>query len=407
MIEHNVTTYIRTKQFWQNRLRDVQPTRPVFIRYDEIRPFTRNPERELEQLVQSGELIRTVQQNFYKNVYYSAAKKGGINPLLLQPNVSKPLDEVTSQMRNYLKMVSLPPDTPRTPYFDVFLMFKDYTHLFFTVDSFSGRVHTPVTSFHTIYRPQILLDNEKTTSLDVVTMQPVLLAKILKNEIGENQFSRWINSGEDIYLLMQQKAKLSDRLQAKKRFFEILFSRPNDCLIQLFGDANWIKWINDFKSKPFTQNPHTLEKNHSNLAYLLQTTEVNLMREVWENLLKSNIVFLSVHDEIIVKESDYLKAREIFSIVLNENLEYFKLTENKSLTPQNKNYESGIITQRINRIRAHINEKESTIERIRAETQTMEHTFREVAQRCKIEWFRPEWIKSNYCGISEFIYWTE
>ena len=223
-------------------------------------------------------------------------------------------------------MVSLKEDSGSTDYFNLFLELKNqYLNLFFTVDLFSGRVHTPVSSFKREYRPNILIEGEQTSSLDVSTMQPTLLGKILEIQIGINEYSEWINEGRDIYLIIQSKGKLDSRDKAKKRFFEILFSKPNKQLAELFGNANWINWINEIKSNPLEANPRSQKKQHSNLAWLLQTSEVKIMREVWQGLVNANIFFLSVHDEVIIKVIDAKKAEEIFNNVLTKHFKFYKL----------------------------------------------------------------------------------
>jgi hypothetical protein len=297
----------------------------------DVRLRLNNPIEDIQYLVSIGEIevIKTMTKKG-EMLYYRTLKKGGINPSILKPNKQK-LDELTQYMQNTLKFVTLDKNAPRTDYFNVFLNYKNENiELFFTVDKFSGRVHTPISSFHREYRTNILINGNRTKSLDVVTMQPLLLGKILDSMIGENDYSNWINSGDDIYLIIQEKANLKTRDEAKKRFFEILFSKPNKQLSEMFGNAIWIEWINKFKSISIAQNPHSIEKHHSNLAWLLQKTEVQLMRFVWQSLKDNNIIFLSVHDEIIIQECDYLKAKELFNEVLMNNFKYFKLNSKKS-----------------------------------------------------------------------------
>jgi hypothetical protein len=332
--QNNFITYVRTKMFWQNRLRNSDAMNPVFISMAEIKErFLTDPKSELQAMVKDG-LIETTQKDTnsgHKATFYKALKAGGINPSLLKPK-GKQLDKLAFYMRDLLKSVTLSEGSTSTLYFDTFLILKKTNlNLFFTIDEFSGRVHTPISSFHRVLRPNILIDGEKTASLDVVTMQPLLLGKILTEKIGENDYSRWIESGADIYIKIQEKAQLKTRDEAKKRFFEILFSKPNEQLASMFGNSNWINWINEFKKEPFAPNPHTLEKNHSNLAWLLQTTEVNLMRKVWQQLATKGKPFLSVHDEIIVKERDLSMAKAIFEKVLDQEFKYYKLSNKQTL----------------------------------------------------------------------------
>ena len=320
--------YVRTKMFWQNRLRNADAMNPIFIPMAEIKErFLCNPKEDIKQLIEQGliEVTQKVTNSGHKANYYKVLKSGGINPSMLKPK-GKELDVLTNYMRDALRLVTLSDNSESTLYFDTFLMLKKTNiDLFFTIDDFSGRIHTPISSFHRVLRPNIRIDGEKTSSLDVVTMQPLLLGKILNDRIGKNDYSDWIESGEDIYIMIQMKAQLPSRDDAKKRFFEILFSKPNEQLASMFGNSNWINWINEFKREPFAPNPHTLEKNHSNLAWLLQTTEVAMMSKVWHELASMNIKFLSVHDEIIVPKLDLPMARKIFDNILSAEFKYYKL----------------------------------------------------------------------------------
>ena len=101
----------------------------------------------------------------------------------------------------------------------------------------------------------------------------------------------------------------------------------------MFGNASWIEWINALKSKPVKYNPHTVEKQHSNLAWLLQTTEVKIMEKVWQGLVTENIPFLTVHDEVIVRTQDDARATEIFANILNEAFSYYRLNRKFEQTP--------------------------------------------------------------------------
>jgi hypothetical protein len=325
-------TYIRTKEFYQLRLRNERVGNPVHISSKEIESrffiFPQYKRKdEIRKLVDSGDLEITVKKTRSARIiyYYRALRAGGIDLSLLFP-LSKPLDTLTLIMKEYVLTCNLPKHAPSTPYFDSFLEFRNqFPDLFFIIDRFSGRIHTPVTNFHRTHRPNLLLYSEKTASLDITTMQPLLLGKILKEKIGDNEFSAWIDTGEDIYLKLQKKAHLMTRDEGKKKFFEILFARPNNALERLFGASEWIKWINEYKSQPVIENPHTIEKEYSNMAWLLQSTEVNLMRKVWERLVNENIPFLSVHDEIIVRKRNLVEAEGIFRQIMEENFAFYNL----------------------------------------------------------------------------------
>jgi len=318
--------------FIQFRLKDKNPLDYVFISKAEIkrRFFPFDTDKTLQKLAHSGEIsiIQKETSNGYIINLFKCLKPGTVDLTLIEPK-GRQLNTVHERMMQNLHFISLPDEAPRTKYFDAFLHYRNNSiRLFFTVDKFSGRVHTPVTSFHKEYRNNLLLKDEVTSNLDVATMQPLLLGKILKNEIGENDFSRWLDNGEDIYLMLQKRAKIKSRDEAKKMFFQILFSKPNNRLVEIFGSSNWIMWVNDFKQKTLINNPHTIEKEYSNIAWLLQNTEVRLMFKVWKNLVKRNILFLSVHDEIIIRDCDYNSASIIFNEVLNKEFTYYKINGN-------------------------------------------------------------------------------
>jgi hypothetical protein len=324
--------FVRTKMVFSLRLRSqTEETQPVHIKSSEIdRRFfhVRDRKFEIEHLVHLGELSVTQKG---KAFYYEALKPGAFDLTMLSYNTI-PTDIVTQTMLKHLKNVSLPSGAASTEYFDLFLKYKlTRPDLFFKIDSFCGRVHTPVTNFHRTHRPALLLYNEETTSLDVTTMQPLLLGKILLNEIGDNEYSTWINEGQDIYLKLQAKANLSTRDNAKKKFFEILFSKPSNSLSNMFGQSNWINWINEFKAKELPSNPHNETKPHSNLAWLLQTTEVNIMRKIWEALVLEEIPFLSIHDEIITIGKYLERVESIMTEILSTEFIYHKINTEKKV----------------------------------------------------------------------------
>lgn len=311
------------------RLRESADTpidKSVFISSEEIEnrffPYPSFKRKdELKKLEDAGKLKITRKGKAY---YYEALTRGGFD-LSLLPKKRVKYSPLIETMKQHLKVVSLKESAESTPYFNIFLNHKaSYLDLFFTVDDFSGRIHTPVTNFHRTHRPNILLNGEETGSLDVTTMQPLLLGKILSEEIGNNEYSQWINDGEDIYIKLQGKANLETRDNAKKKFFEILFSEPSNALAEMFGSSNWIEWINCYKQSVEPSNPHK-EKKHTNLAWKLQTLEVSIMKRIWEQLILSDIPFLSVHDEVIVPKSKLSATEAIMNSVLSSDFQYYRL----------------------------------------------------------------------------------
>lgn len=328
-------TYVRTLQWYRSRLRKIEAEEePIYIpsKFIEERFFPYpiyNRKKEIEKLINEGQISLSKQstkdgREIYK---YKALMPGEVNlASLARKYEDDTLDDLHKTMRTHLMNASLKENAPSTEYFNVFLEFrKDRPDLFFIVDAFAKRIHTPVSNFNREYRPNIMLYGQETTSLDVCTMQPLLLGKILRNSIGANEFSQWIDDGQDVYIMLQMKAGLQTRDDGKKRFFEILFAPKNNDLSTLFGHAKWIEWINDYKGIEEPKNPNSKKKNHSNLAWLLQTTEVKIMKQVWQKLVDNDIPFLSVHDEILSRQSDQEKVFQLFHSVFEKEFSFFKI----------------------------------------------------------------------------------
>lgn len=316
-MEHQITTYIRTKMLFKLRFKYLDDYSTIKLHTSELKRFKVNPDT-LRQLATKGEIWYDSEGNF------KALQAGTIDLMLLKKKSahSTPLND---WMREQLKFVELPISEPKPPYFETFIQFREkQLNMFFTVDKFCGRVHTPVTSLQRELRPLLRLYGEAVASLDVAQMQPTLLAQILIANVGENEFSNAINNGTDIYTLLQDKAQLVTRDEAKKLLFKILFGYPSKALSELFGDAEWINWINKYKSVPEKRNPHQ-SKPHTNLAWLLQKSEVKIMSLVWQSLAENAIPFLSVHDEVICRKSDEQKVLAIFSNELSKYFINFKI----------------------------------------------------------------------------------
>jgi hypothetical protein len=327
-MEHKFITYIRTAHFINLRHDNRDVFAPVFVSSVELRERFFLTSSSINKFIDDGvlEVTEKITSNGNLAKYYRAMLPGPIDMSLLPPKESQPLSRVTLKMRQQLGLVSLIPKSPSTIYFDAFLKYFQFRpDLFFVVDNFSGRVHTPVTNFKSEYRKNILLNGKPTTSLDVATMQPLLLGKLIYHHIGNNDYTDWIEKGDDIYEVLRTKSGLATRDEAKKLFFQILFSKPSDELSKLFGNADWINWVNQYKSAPIKENPTTPDKIHNNLAWALQSKEVEVMTKVWDSLIKHSIPFLSVHDEIIVKEIDLIQAEILFTDVLKSEFKYFKL----------------------------------------------------------------------------------
>lgn len=309
-------TYLRTRQFLNTCLKNQHDT-GIRLQKSDLRRFSVSG-ADLYHLQQKG-LIQATETG------YRVTEPGKVD-LSLITRQTKPLTNLQKWMKKVLMFVDYPDSIPVPVYFRTFLNVRNqYLDLFFKVDNFSGRIHTPISSLSRDLRPFILLNGERCVSLDIGQMQPTLLASILFDHIGKNAFSDAIFEGKDVYTALQTKAGLNSRDEAKKRFFQIIFGLPSNELELLFEGENWIKWINDYKSKAEPRNPHTAIKMHSNLAWLLQTYEVRLMTIIWHELAEVGIYWLSVHDEIICRAPDAGKVEKIMNNVLSKHFKTFKI----------------------------------------------------------------------------------
>lgn len=309
--------------------------KPVHVKADKIGEyFPTNRQAQLKELEDLGELhiIKKGLPNGWAKHYYTVTKAGEIDFNLI-PRRELPKDSLSKVMIAHLLKVSLTEGAESTTYFDTFLRNKDaHIDKFVTIDDFGKRFHSPVASFNRDLRPYLLLNGESTVSIDIVQSQPTILAIILNEALGENEFSNWIEQGKDIYEMIQAKAGLSDRDQAKKAFFEILFSRPSGKLAKTFGDAPWIQWINQLKKVKLEANPHGYNP-HTNMAFLLQRCESKVMRKVWQALADANIPFITIHDEVRVIESKASEAEALIKETLNKEYHAFKVSS-KGIAPE-------------------------------------------------------------------------
>jgi len=331
-MEHLFTTYVRTKTLYKRRLKDLKDYDTVKIYQYELEKFNVNNGPFLFRLKRKGEI------DYDSNGNFKALRDGPINFELLEkgrkkPKVSMPLSPLHKYMRDELKYVEIDVDKKDIPvYFKAFLDHRDkQMNEFFTVDEFAGRVHTPVVNIKGELRLKLKFHGSDITSLDVKQMQPTILGKVLYDCIGNNPFSDAIFRGEDVYmLLLRQNRSISTRPEAKKLLFQLIFGRPMERIGTMFhGDTNWVDWINHYKSTPEKLNPHKEDK-HTNLAWLLQYSEVQVMTDIWKVLMQEGIHFLTIHDDILCKEEDKDRVYAIMKQELGRHFRRFKINVNHS-----------------------------------------------------------------------------
>lgn len=324
-MEHFFTTYIRTKCMFKNRLKDLHDYDTVKIYVFELKKLNVNGPL-LYRLKERGEITYDDKGNF------KALKDGPIIPSILERGRKKvipqaPLTPLHLWMRGQLMFVELDIPKKEMPvYFGTFLQLRGgHLDSFFTVDGFSNRVHTPVVNLKHDLRLKLRFHGSRIVSLDVKQMQPMVLAKVLDGAIGDNVFSDSIFHGNDVYVLLQESASLDSRAEAKKMLFRLIFGKPMDDIGTMFkGDTDWVKWINKYKSNTEPRNPHK-EHKHTNLAWLLQFSEVQVMACVWDALKDAGVPFLTIHDDVLCREEDEHRAHTIMKEVLKHHFKRFSI----------------------------------------------------------------------------------
>lgn len=324
--EHFFTTYVRTKTVFNHRFNGLKDYSTVKIYVYELKKLGVNDGPLLYSLKQKGEIAYDKDGNF------KAVRKGRIDPSLLErtrkrPKVNVPLTPLHLYMMSQLLHVSTRTPFQQLPvYFKAFLTHRDkLLPAFFTVDAFAGRVHTPVVNLKGDLRSELLFYGEECASLDVKQMQPTILAKVLLQAVGSNAFSDAIFSGVDVYVILQDGAGLSTRDEAKKMLFQLIFGKPMDGIGKMFkGDVKWVDWINAYKKREEPLNPHK-EDVHTNLAWLLQYSEVKVMTEIWERLMQVGIPFLTIHDELLCRRRHKKCVSDIMTDVLSVHFSKFEI----------------------------------------------------------------------------------
>ena len=324
-MEHFFTTFVRTKVVFKHRLKDCKD-------YDTVKLYL----YELDKLGVNGPLLYSLRErgeiDYDDKGNFKALKHGPIDPSLLERarKRRKVLVELTPlhcYMRDQLRFVDLV-DTKKEDvpvYFQAFLQQRRHGLLdaFFTVDSFSGRVHTPVVNLKGELRRNITLHGEPIVSLDVKQMQPTILAKVLKDSVGQNPFSTEIFNGVDVYEMLQKAGGLDSRGEAKVFLFKLIFGKPMNDIGKMFsGDTKWVDWINSYKSKTEERNPHKQDM-HTNLAWLLQYSEVQVMTGIWKVLRNRSIPFLTIHDDVLCMRRDKDEVYGIMCDELDRHFEFF------------------------------------------------------------------------------------
>lgn len=316
---------------FKHRFKNLKDYDTVKVYVYELEKLGFNKGPLLWDLKQRGEIWYDKQGNF------KTLRDGPIDPAMLEHakknKVVVPLNSMHLWMREQLRFVDLVgvlrKDIP--VYFKAFLDHRDKElNSFFSVDAFAGRVHSPIVNLKGNLRFKIRFYGKPVVSLDVKQMQPTILGKVLQDAIGKNSFSNAIDNGLDIYSHLQSTSGLESRESAKKYLFQLIFGKPMDDIGKMFKgeSSDWVRWINSYKSQTENKNPHK-EKMHSNLAWLLQYSEVQVMTGIWKKLMDKGVPFLTIHDEILCKTGDEGVVKNIMDEELKKHFSVYVVNVNK------------------------------------------------------------------------------
>lgn len=320
-------THINTLYFFTYNLKNVEERKAVKKTKDTlIKLLGSDFETMLNSLVEN----ETITYKSFGGLYFIKPIKQGSIDITSIESKKQPTDKLIINIRETLKRVTIKEGIETPPFFNLFTKHKNqYLSHFFNEDDFVGRLHTPISNLHRVLRPHLLIDEQPTAHIDINTAQPLFLARTLNEVIGNNEFTNWVYSGDDVYNELLTKSNLPDRETAKKKFLKTLFNYDLNEIIDLYGNSIWAQWLNWYKSNPEPRNKKIKSWNvnpyYNNLAWLLQKIEVQTMRKVWQKLNNETIPFLTVHDSVIIKQIDHARAFEIFNGVMSAEFVFYKL----------------------------------------------------------------------------------
>lgn len=201
----------------------------------------------------------------------------------------------------------------------------------YKIDSFSGRVHS---IFSMLSKDFFKFNDTFNLEIDLATSQPLMLAHLLKQDIGENQFSTDVDNGVDIYEKIKDHYSLPDRDAGKQMFYELIFGY-NSSLDELYPEANqWIAKKKKFNLYTYRFETDTPEyrlmkfynkkgesiKRHSIIALMLQELELKIFKRIWDTLITVEIAFVTRHDSVVINADDLENAKYHINNILEEEL---------------------------------------------------------------------------------------
>ena len=267
----------------------------------------------------------------------SAKVRGYLRTSLIKTTIHITDEDFTSRTRErydqYLE--EFPEDeTPRS--FPVYLedmrlklaMIRQYSQLspedrsqYIKTDDFSGRIYTIASGLPRWSRAYIRLNDEPVAEVDMIASHPYLLYNILKG----TDFSLFLEAlnatGEDFYTEYGELIGKGPRGIVKTRFLRSIYGRNDSSYFaefkSIFPEA--AAKIEEIKSIRIIGNP-SKKGTYTNLSYKILKKEVRIFTRVWKELHSAGIMFLPIHDGVLIPLSQLEAGKRITEEIIRRSI---------------------------------------------------------------------------------------
>jgi len=140
--------------------------------------------------------------------------------------------------------------------------------------------------------------------IDLRTSQPFFMTcAAIKAGVRDEELIQDLEN--DLYTRYGERVGITDRKVTKERVFQSIFGEVGSPASQQMEKfyPQFVAWLNQTKAKPIDYYKEEIGANYQpykNVSIMAQRTESDWARKVWRELHDKKIVFLPVHDSIII-----------------------------------------------------------------------------------------------------------
>ncbi len=214
---------------------------------------------------------------------------------------------------------------------------------------FGGRLSHLFSNTPKLFRSCLTIEGERLKEIDITASQPSFLYLLFKNwykqEFKGNELvdipllyqslSEVVQMSDkrlDLYKIMASKIyglgwkskRPNGREEMKTLLYRLIFGKlyevgrlgnynKLELIIKLFGN-DMLKFLKSLHTEELEID---VDQEHKRLSKLLHEQESGFMKLVMEDLILHKIPFLPIYDSILVKESQYSKAKRVFQGVID------------------------------------------------------------------------------------------